>query len=184
MRSLQFTQGIHKITAEFKSKFGHLSNEQLNLKPAPGVWSIAQNISHLIVINRTYFPIFEEIQKGTYKAPFTGRIGFLVSFFGKSILNSVHPDRRKKMRTFPMWEPEKSTISGDILGKFEEHQKELAAFVENADIFIKQGAVISSPANKVIVYKLETAFDIIVTHEKRHFAQACEVYDIHEFTDN
>jgi hypothetical protein len=88
------------------------------------------------------------------------------------------------MRTFPMWEPEKSTISGDIVGKFEEHQKELAAFVENSDIFIKQGAVISSPANKVIVYKLETAFDIIITHEKRHFAQACEVYDIHKFTDN
>lgn len=184
MTGLQFTQDIYKITAEFISKFGHLSVEQLNLKPAADVWSIAQNISHLIVINRTYFPIFEELQKGTYKVPFTRRIGFLVNFFGNSILKTVQPDRRKKMRTFPMWEPDKSTISGDIFSKFEEHQKMLAYFVENADKFIKQGAVISSPANKVIVYKLETAFEIIITHEKRHLAQACEVYDILKFNDN
>ena len=35
-----------------------------------------------------------------------------------------------------------------------------------------KGVVISSPANKNIVYKLETALDIITTHEKRHFEQA------------
>ena len=34
----------------------------------------------------------------------------------------------------------------------------------------------TAKANKNIVYKLETAFDIIVTHEERHFEQAKEVW--------
>jgi hypothetical protein len=33
-----------------------------------------------------------------------------------------------------------------------------------------------APAARVIVYRLETAFDIIVAHERRHFEQAKEVY--------
>jgi hypothetical protein len=38
--------------------------------------------------------------------------------------------------------------------------------------------VISSPANKNIVYKLETAFDIIVSHEQRHLEQAKEILQL------
>jgi len=40
---------------------------------------------------------------------------------------------------------------------------------------LDKGTIISSPANKNIVYKLEMAFDIITTHEQRHFEQAKEV---------
>jgi hypothetical protein len=40
---------------------------------------------------------------------------------------------------------------------------------------VENGTIISSPANKNIEYKLETAFDIIVAHEKRHLEQAREV---------
>ncbi len=36
----------------------------------------------------------------------------------------------------------------------------------------------TSPANKNIIYTLETAFDIIVTHEQRHLAQAKEVLEM------
>jgi hypothetical protein len=43
---------------------------------------------------------------------------------------------------------------------------------------LEKGTVISSPANKYIVYKLETAFDIIVAHEERHLEQAKEVLSV------
>lgn len=47
--------------------------------------------------------------------------------------------------------------------------------IKNSEDLLVNGIVISSPANKNIVYKLETAFNIIVTHEQRHFEQAKEV---------
>lgn len=178
---MYYIQQINNISAEFNRQFGHLTTEQLNWKPAPNIWSIAQNISHLIVINKTYFPTFQALINGNYQSPFIAKFGFLVNFFGKSILNSVQPDRLKKMRTFPMWEPEKSAIDEGILSKFTQHQEELISYIPKLVQFIDNGDVISSPANKIIVYKLGTALEIIITHEKRHFAQATEVLDISDF---
>jgi hypothetical protein len=50
--------------------------------------------------------------------------------------------------------------------------------IEAAKELVEKGVVISSPANKNIVYKLETAFDIIVSHEQRHFEQAKEILQL------
>ena len=38
-----------------------------------------------------------------------------------------------------------------------------------------QGLMVPSPASKVIVYFLEDALEILVTHEERHLNQAREV---------
>ena len=77
-------------TAEARDSFGELHADQLNWKPAADKWSIAQNMDHLIVINSSYFPIIESLKKGTYKAPFLGKVGFVVSFFGKMIFDLVN----------------------------------------------------------------------------------------------
>jgi hypothetical protein len=166
---------IDSITKDFKTEFGNLTGSQLNWKPNATTWSVAQNLDHLIVINKTYYPIIQQIRQNSYEVPWIGRISFMVNFIGKMILNSVRPDRKRKMKTFPLWEPSTSNISSDILERFEKHQSELKQLIDDCSDLLAKGAVISSPANKHIVYKLETAFDIIVTHERRHFEQAKEV---------
>ena len=166
---------IDKTTGEFQALFGTLKSEELNWKPAPGAWSIAQNIDHLIVINQTYFPALHDLRAGSYTLPFLAKSGFIVSLLGKMILNGVNPDRKKKIKTFPLWEPMQDPIPGDILEKFSEHQHRLKSEIEASGDLVQRKAVISSPANRNIVYRLETAFDIIVTHERRHLEQSKEV---------
>lgn len=173
-----WTSQLDKVTANFVADFNSLSAEQLNWKPNSQTWSIAQNIDHLIVVNETYYPVLASLKAGTYKIPFMGKIGFMVSFLGKAVLNAVKPDRKKKMKTFPIWEPTVSEIKGDILRRFENHQTELKRQIESSKELVDKGAIISSPANKNIVYKLETAFDIIVSHEQRHLEQAKEVLQL------
>ena len=172
----KWNQQIDTSTQEYIESFGTLSSEQLNWKPNPKTWSIAQNIDHLIIFNETYFSIIESLLKGTYKTPFLGRFRGLVSFFGKAVLIGVEPDRKKRMKTFPIWKPTKSEISVEILNQFKAHQTVLKSTIEKSKDLLEKGAVISSPANKNIVYKLEKAFEIIVTHEKRHFKQSKEIY--------
>lgn len=167
---------IDKTTENFLQSFDGLSTEQLNWKPNAQTWSIAQNIDHLIVINESYYSIIDSIRKGTYRTPFLAKLGFIVSFFGKMILNSVHPSREKKIKTFAIWEPINSEISVGILDRFCEHQSELKNWIENSQDLVENGTIISSPVNKYIVYRLEKAFEIMVTHEERHFEQAMEVY--------
>jgi len=43
---------------------------------------------------------------------------------------------------------------------------------------LNEGAIIYSPANRRIAYKLEVAFDIIVAHESRHLQQAHGILEI------
>ncbi len=163
---------IDETTAAFQTSFGTLTEKQLNWKPNPTTWSIAQNMDHLITINETYFPILAALKAGTYQPHFMAKIGLLTSFFGKMLLNAVKPTTKKKIKTFPIWEPATSQISGDILDRFTKHQGQLKQEMTAAKEFIEKGAVISSPANKYIFYKLATAFDIIVIHEQRHLEQA------------
>ena len=178
MAMKNWSKQIEENTQNFVDTFGGLSMEQLNWKPNANTWSIAQNIEHLIVINKTYFPVIESIRNGKYKKPFIAKFGFIVAFFGKTILQAVQPDRKKKMKTFPIWEPSKSAIPEGILDRFKAHQSELQQIIENSRDLIEKGTIISSPANKNLVYKLETAFDIIVTHEQRHFQQSKETYQL------
>lgn len=172
---MNWTKEIDKVTDAFRQNFAHLNNEQLNWKPNPNTWSIAQNLEHLIVVNETYYPVLAALKEGNYKTPFVAKIGFIVSFLGKTVLNAVNPDRRKKIKTFPIWQPQTSEINNNILERFENHQHELKQKIKEAKELLAKGVIISSPANRNIVYTLETAFDIIVTHEQRHLEQAKEI---------
>ncbi|MEX0719506.1 MAG: DinB family protein [Balneolaceae bacterium] len=171
----KWLEALDKNTEDFKQAFGQLAAEQLNWKPDEERWSIAQNIDHLITINESYFPHLEAIQNGTYQVPFTGKFGVLVNLFGKALLKSVQPDTRKKVKTFSIWEPAKSEIDSNIISRFEHHQSDLKQVISDSQKLLENGTVVSSPASKYVVYKLETAFDIIVAHEQRHFKQANEV---------
>jgi hypothetical protein len=177
MKTDKWTNQIDKTTNDFVQAFGSLADEQLNWKPDGKTWSIAQNIDHLIVINESYYPILDSIRKGEYKTPFIGKFGFMVNFLGKALLKAVDPGRKKKSKTFPIWKPSQDKMLVGVLEKFEKHQEGLKSQIEQSEYLLEKGTVISSPANKNIVYKLETAFDIITTHEQRHFNQAKEVLE-------
>jgi hypothetical protein len=84
-------------------------------------------------------------------------------------------NRSQKTKTFPIWEPSKSEIDGNIILRFKKHQEELKNMIEQCEHHIKANAIISSPANTYIVYPLSMAIDIIIAHEFRHIEQAKEV---------
>lgn len=169
---------LDTLTSDFTHAFEGLSVDQINRKPNAAAWSIGQIIDHIITVNETYFPIAEQLKKGTYRTPWTGRLPILVRWLGDFILNGVEPQRKRKVKTFPVWEPAQSDLPADILQRFAKHQKKLAEMMASCEKFIQAGAVIASPANRFIVYKLEKAFDIIIAHERRHLNQALEVLDL------
>ncbi len=82
------------------------------------------------------------------------------------------------MKTFPIWEPINSGESHGVIERFFQHQEDLKNIIEAATPLIANDVVIHSPASKIIVYKLATAFDIIVAHESRHINQAKELLEL------
>jgi hypothetical protein len=162
---------IDTITNIIESEFGELTNVQLNQKLNPQAWSIAQIIEHLIIINSTYFPIVDALNNGTYTIPFIGKITFIPTLLGKALLKSMKGNRSQKTKTFPIWEPSQSEIDADIITRFKQHQEELKSMIKQCEHHIKSHAIISSPANRYIVYPLSMAIDIIIAHESRHIEQ-------------
>lgn len=169
---------INRITLAFKKNFEALSEEEQNWKPNDQTWSIAQNIDHLIIINESYFPILKALRNGTHKTPLIGRLQFITKLMGKAMLKAVQPDQKKKTKTFAIWEPTKGEIITAILKKFETHQEDLKRQIKQSEEQLKKRVILTSPANKYIVYSLYTAFEIIITHEKRHFEQARGVLEV------
>jgi hypothetical protein len=178
MDTSEWMQELDTVTQSIKNDFGGISQERLNWKPDASVWSVGQIIDHLIVINNTYFPIFNQLEANQYNFVWFGKITFLPRFFGNLILKSVSPDGGKKMKTLSIWEPSKSQIDIEVIQKFIECQQELKNHIRKSSVLLDQGVVISSPANRIIVYKLETAFEIIVNHEQRHLQQAKELMQL------
>lgn len=170
-----WTTQLDNIAEELITHLGRLNFEKLNWKPNKDTWSIAENLNHLIIVNESYFPIFESLEQGNYKAPIISKFGFLVSLCDKIVLNAVQPERKKKMKIFKIWESSINQIEENILHKFISHNYVLKEKIMNTSLFAESGTVIASPANGCIVYNLKTTFDIIILHEKRHLVQAKEV---------
>ncbi len=161
---------IASLSASFKEAFGHLSQDELEAKPDPKTWSIAENLQHLIRINESYYPIFEQLKNNELSLPFLAKS--MHKMLGKMILKSVEPERKKKIKTFHIWEPQPVEREGTTLEAFLAHQESFALELESLHPFVEEDPVIHSPANANICYKLSTAIDIILTHEERHLNQA------------
>ena len=173
--SSEYLPQVEKVSKRWNDLVINLTNEQLHQKPNPDTWSVAEIVEHLTLVTNSFQATFEAIHSNTLKVPFTGKIGFLVKTFGNLLLKSVHPKTTKKTKTFPVWEPKMNQKNDDVLQAFNASQQFLQTSIVKFEQAGKLQTVISSPANKYIVYTLERALQIIISHQNRHFLQAKSV---------
>ena len=160
------------INLMFEKEFSPLTSQQLYYKPSTTTWSIAENMQHLIQVNESYYPIFQQLLDKEFQPAWSGRYEILYNSLGKILLKSVRPDRKNKVKTFPLWQPHLQNNSPEILPDLLSHNIALTGWMDKLLPFIGNKTVISSPANKYISYTLDLAFEIMINHEKRHFNQA------------
>src|SRR5690554_1099543 len=89
---------ITSITWEFEKITKNMELGDLNFKPLPSSWSIAENLSHLIRLNSSYYPIFDQIIDGSYKPSFIAKLPFLATSIGNMLYSSM--GSKAKVRTF------------------------------------------------------------------------------------
>lgn len=165
------------ITKKFTDTFGDLTETELNWKPADNKWSIAQNIQHIMLLNRSYFEKFDAIKQGNNKLPFISRLNFFVKRSGSIIKPYTDPARKTTGKTFDIWAPENTQFPKSIIADFDVHQQLFAKYLEELEVFFNRKTRIAYPGKLPLVFDLETACQLLVTHEERHFNQAKEVLD-------
>ena len=177
------TSELQKIAEDSKATFGNLSAEQINWKPSAEGWSVGQCFEHLIKTNSLFFPELEKIEMGMRKNSFLENYSPLSSFFGNLLVKSLQKDERKFKAPSPAIVPP-SEIEADIIEQFSTHQTEVIDKIKQTENANWQKTIITSPFMKLMTYKLEDGFRIVVEHERRHFRQAERVLKTEGFPDS
>ncbi|HYH86039.1 MAG TPA: DinB family protein [Pyrinomonadaceae bacterium] len=166
---------LGSITEDARKVFGALTPAQLNWKPSAEEWSVGQCFDHLIVTNRGFFPLLEQVGRGERRngawenwSPFTG-------LFGKFVARSLEQEGGRKFKAPKKLEPSSSDIDGGIINRFAEHQSELSELLKATAGRDLEKVVVTSPISGFVTYRLPDACRIVVAHERRHFAQARRV---------
>ena len=167
--------GAQEISAEAKSTFGSLSPTQINWKPSAESWSVGQCIDHLLVSNRPYGEIIDQVVQGKYEQTFLHRLPVLPGMFGRLLIKSLDPETKRKMKAPAVFAPAVSTIDGKIVETFLSTQQQLIERMKSTRGLDLAKIIITSPALGIVTYSLLDALRIIVVHEQRHFGQAKRV---------
>ncbi|REJ79467.1 MAG: DinB family protein [Acidobacteria bacterium] len=170
-----------EVTNDVREAFGHLSGEQLNWKPDPDSWSIAQCIDHLVTTNGEYFTKIEEAVGDDLRPNLWSRIPFWSGLVGYMIKRAVNPESTRKVKTFGVFQPAKSDVPDTIVEDFAESQEKLLSLIRQTDHLNRKKITLFSPVSDKAPLKLSTAFEVLVIHERRHFNQAVRVAEAPKF---
>jgi hypothetical protein len=169
------------VADETRRAFGQLSAEQLNWKPSEGEWSIGQCFDHLIISNRPYLAIIEQIREGKRRQSVWERMPLLPRFFGKLLIRTLRADSGRKVKARPAFYPSTSHIPVGIITNFLEQQDRLLHLIEATGGLDLDRITITSPVVRLITYSLLDTYRIIVVHEQNHFVQARRVMELPSF---
>ena len=155
-----------------------LSPAELNWKPSPKSWSIAQCFDHLITTHALYFPMFEKLARGDAKQSFWESYSPLSGFFGRFLVKSLRPENVKPMKTTAKAYPASSEIGGDIIERYVDHQNQMIEAIERIpDDIDRSTRIVTSPLMSLVSYSLDDCYEILAVHGPRHFNQAKRVME-------
>lgn len=152
-----------------------LNETQLNWKPAPDKWSIAQYLEHLTVATAEFEPYFTKaINENREKRRAANSPAYRPTFLGGLLIKYLLPDSTTNLRAPKLLQPTSSQIEGS-LEKFLGQQEKFLDFVRQADGIDYNKTRLRSPVTALMRYSLADAFVLTVVHEQRHLGQARRV---------
>jgi len=158
-----------------------LNETQLNWKPAPEKWSIAQCFDHLTVSSAKFGQYFTKaIAGGRAKRAAASGLAYRPTLLGGWLIKQLLPESTRKVPAPKVFHPSASEIHG-ALERFLEQQKIFLAFVGWTAGLDYNKTRLRSPVTPLIRYSLADAYVLTVVHGQRHIAQARRVRALPNF---
>lgn len=147
---------------------------QLNWKPAPEKWSIAQCLEHTLLgadlYGKQMTPAIERARER--RTAFAGDAPPRLTIAGRFILRMVEPTARRTMKSPKDFVPSQSDIAADIVDRFVESHERIAVLAEKCDGLNANTIKFPNPELRIIHNSATDAFAILAGHAERHLAQA------------
>lgn len=159
-----------------------LSESQLNWKPAPDKWSIAQCLDHLAVTSGKFDPYFTAALAGARKKwPVRIAPAYRPSWMGGWLIKQVAPETGRNLPAPKVFRPSESSNIHASLESFLEQQERFIKFVRDTNGVDYNKTRLRSPVTPLMRYSLADAFVVTVVHGQRHLAQARRVRETSGF---
>jgi hypothetical protein len=181
---MELAEKLEEVTNTVVAQFSALSHHQLNWKPEPSKWSIAQCLDHLITSNRAYFPVFDDILNERYQLSFLQRLNPFKKTFGPMMIKSLGPQPARKFKAPKIFEPSASELPAAIVQNFIGHQGEIKNYFHRLQRLAISDIVMASPVTGLITYTVSDALQIIAGHEQRHINQALTIFNHPNFPES
>jgi len=142
------------VAGETARTFGSLSPQQVNWKPDEREWSIGQCFDHLLISNRPYVAIFEDVLAGRRRRRLQERVPVLPRVFGSLLINTLRPDSGRNVSARAAFLPSASALPPEIVATFVEEHARLQRLMEASRGLDLARITITSPVLGVITYSL------------------------------
>lgn len=166
-------------TADAERLAAPLSEAQGRWRHRPDAWSVAECLSHVAVLNRTYL---DDLSRVIARARAGGRLAQgqqRLSWFGRTFTTAMGPVTGKGLgRKLPApadYVPPSDIGLADALRDFRDVQAALVERLRSAEGLDLGHVLIKSPAWPLLRFSLLTGFAALAAHERRHLAQARRV---------
>ena len=177
---------VHALAAQYEAASAEaealaagLSEAQGRWRHRPGAWSVAECLSHLAVLNRTYL---DDLARVIAKARVDGRRARgpqRLSWFGRTFTGAMGPvtgqGLGRKLPAPSAYAPPSDVGLADALADFRAVQGAMLERVRSAEGLDLGGIMMKSPAWPMLRFSLLTALTALAAHERRHLAQARRV---------
>lgn len=155
-----------------------LDPEALMQQPAPGKWSIAQVLEHLVSYGRYYLPLIsQKLDAAPDRPAEIFRSGWLGDYFTKSMLpkNGVVSNPMKSPRPHAA---SQSPDSHQVISEFIRQQQTLVHLLDEASGKDLNQLRIPISLTRLIRLKLGDVFNFLIAHQERHFVQIRNVLSV------
>lgn len=136
--------------------------------PAPGAWSVAECIDHLVITARQFLPLWDQALAAS--RPGKGEAKY--AWWERQLAAFLEPPYRMKAKTTAGFVPKAQHSKDEVIELyFASHElvKQRAEILRERDI---AEITITSPFASWMKYNVAFSFDLLLTHERRHLWQA------------
>ena len=174
----EFRYHFEQLSAEADALTAPLTDEQFNWRPSTDGWSIAECLDHLNATARVYLPALDEgiseaIRRGVY-----GEGPFKYNWLGRL---SLHFSEALRWKASDEVKPGEGRTRREIIAAFRAYQVQYIDRLRQANGVDLARARVRVPLNSWLRIPLGSGFALMVTHARRHLAQAKRVMEAENF---
>ena len=171
----EYRRQFEAIKQDVQDLVAGLTDEQLNWHAQPGVWSIAECLSHLTVTGTLYLPQIESKINEARTRQLFNQGPFRHSFIGNWFVRSLEPPVKRKFRAPKKFVPTPDQPLAKVLPEFLSVQESFLHFLKEANGLHLARIKVASPVTSLLRLTLGQSFALTTAHERRHLWQAREV---------